>query len=316
MIARSTAELCEHLARDLEAAGAEGRNFTLKIKTAQFDVEQRSTTLARHISSAADLMRHAEQALLSMVGQPERMAEARVKLRLMGVRMSALRHRERHGALDTFVKPRQAKDGAACVAEAGTGADKREPAGAAAAAEAVPAPVDRTLDAFVRRQRAGLATQEALHAGEDSVPRLPQLPAHVPPPPRPRGLDAFVVRAATAPAPAASPPADHHERRPAASSSARASAGPGHQRGLERVDFAEALGQSHELCDRCGRPLPLDPIEASVHRDAHVAEELDRALNRPQLNAPQPPAQPLKRKATAPPSAGPLMRFIKRAASS
>ncbi|KXZ53568.1 hypothetical protein GPECTOR_6g485 [Gonium pectorale] len=75
-------QLVDSLAADMASEGLEGRNITLKLKLSTFEVRTRAATLPRHARCAADML----PAVLRLLR-----AEMPVELRLMGVRMAALR---------------------------------------------------------------------------------------------------------------------------------------------------------------------------------------------------------------------------------
>lgn len=72
-------ELCEHLSKDMEDEGLQGRTLTLKLKTVKFEVRTRSSTLPMLVHKKEDLLCHAFKLLK---------AELPVSLRLMGLRIS------------------------------------------------------------------------------------------------------------------------------------------------------------------------------------------------------------------------------------
>ncbi|PNH03025.1 DNA polymerase kappa [Tetrabaena socialis] len=78
------ARLVESLAAEMAEEGIEGRNVTLKLKLATFEVCTRAVTLPRHMRTAADIL----PAVLRLLRN-----EMPLTLRLMGVRMAALRKR-------------------------------------------------------------------------------------------------------------------------------------------------------------------------------------------------------------------------------
>ncbi|CAO2813559.1 unnamed protein product [Amaranthus hypochondriacus] len=72
-------ELAETLATDLEKEGLRGRNLTLKLKTAHFEVRTRAVTLQKYICSSEDILMHGKKLLK---------AELPASLRLIGLRIS------------------------------------------------------------------------------------------------------------------------------------------------------------------------------------------------------------------------------------
>jgi DNA polymerase kappa len=72
-------ELCIMLAEDVSDHGLEGKTITLKLKSVNFLVKQRSITLNRYISSLDDLFSNS---------LPLLHAELPIKVRLMGLRLS------------------------------------------------------------------------------------------------------------------------------------------------------------------------------------------------------------------------------------
>lgn len=80
-------ELCASLASDVAKHNLEGRNMGLKLKTVGFTVISRASTLPAHVSTAAQL----EAAALAILNKELLQAEEGLHLRLMGVRLSALR---------------------------------------------------------------------------------------------------------------------------------------------------------------------------------------------------------------------------------
>ncbi|KAH9620838.1 hypothetical protein KSS87_004702 [Heliosperma pusillum] len=73
------AELAEMLSSDLQKEGLHGRNLTLKLKTAGFEVRTRAVTLQKYICSSEDILWHAKKLLK---------AELPASLRLIGLRIS------------------------------------------------------------------------------------------------------------------------------------------------------------------------------------------------------------------------------------
>ncbi|XP_074286051.1 DNA polymerase kappa [Silene latifolia] len=73
------AELAEMLSSDLQKEELHGRNLTLKLKTAGFEVRTRAVTLQKYICSSEDILWHAKKLLK---------AELPASLRLMGLRVS------------------------------------------------------------------------------------------------------------------------------------------------------------------------------------------------------------------------------------
>ncbi|XP_057527385.1 DNA polymerase kappa isoform X2 [Amaranthus tricolor] len=76
---KKLAELAETLATDLEKEGLCGRNLTLKLKTAHFEVRTRAVTLQKYICSSEDILMHGKKLLK---------AELPASLRLIGLRIS------------------------------------------------------------------------------------------------------------------------------------------------------------------------------------------------------------------------------------
>ncbi|GLI59867.1 hypothetical protein VaNZ11_001862, partial [Volvox africanus] len=75
-------QLVESLAADMASEHLEGRNLTLKLKLSSFEVRTRAATLPRYIRKASDML----PTVLRLLR-----AEGPLELRLMGVRMAALR---------------------------------------------------------------------------------------------------------------------------------------------------------------------------------------------------------------------------------
>ncbi|GIL83396.1 hypothetical protein Vretifemale_12223, partial [Volvox reticuliferus] len=75
-------QLVESLAADMASEDLEGRNLTLKLKLSSFEVRTRAATLPRHLRKASDML----PTVLRLLR-----AEGPLELRLMGVRMAALR---------------------------------------------------------------------------------------------------------------------------------------------------------------------------------------------------------------------------------
>lgn len=98
-------ELCASLARDVEKHRLEGRNVGLKLKTVEFTVLSRAVTLPNYVRTAADL----QTAVCALLNK-ELQAQGGLNLRLIGVRLSALRSTDDGGAkaghaLDHYLKP-------------------------------------------------------------------------------------------------------------------------------------------------------------------------------------------------------------------
>ncbi|EFJ44099.1 hypothetical protein VOLCADRAFT_118878, partial [Volvox carteri f. nagariensis] len=77
-----TLPLVESLAADMAAEQLEGRNLTLKLKLSTFEVRTRAATMPRYVRTASDML----PTVLRLLR-----AEGPLELRLMGVRMAALR---------------------------------------------------------------------------------------------------------------------------------------------------------------------------------------------------------------------------------
>ncbi|KAI9144034.1 hypothetical protein BKA69DRAFT_1057838 [Paraphysoderma sedebokerense] len=88
-------ELAESLAEDLEQEKLKGKTLTLKLKYTNFQVVTRAKTLPRFIYTVDDLYSYGKQIL---------QGELPVKLRLMGLRMSALESRDKEGGIAELFK--------------------------------------------------------------------------------------------------------------------------------------------------------------------------------------------------------------------
>eukprot|EP00038_Savillea_parva_P021162 m.33613 g.33613 ORF g.33613 m.33613 type:complete len:786 (+) comp5035_c0_seq2:97-2454(+) len=100
--------LCQSLAEDTQKHALEGRNVGLKLKTVDFTLLSRATTLPDYVSTATQL----ETAALAILDK-EIKAAGTLNLRLMGVRLSALRPTNRKasavGALERFLQAQSTK---------------------------------------------------------------------------------------------------------------------------------------------------------------------------------------------------------------
>lgn len=81
-------ELCAALASELAAKGISGRTVTLKIKTIDFEIKSRAASHVRPISSEEDL------AATTIALLEKELEQGPLRLRLMGVRLSAFGNRD------------------------------------------------------------------------------------------------------------------------------------------------------------------------------------------------------------------------------
>ncbi|XP_042412181.1 DNA polymerase kappa-like isoform X3 [Zingiber officinale] len=85
----STVDLAETLSNDMQKEGLLGRNLTLKLKTASFEVRTRAISLQKYVNSKEDILIYASKLLK---------AELPVRLRLLGLRLSHF-HDDNHNPL-------------------------------------------------------------------------------------------------------------------------------------------------------------------------------------------------------------------------
>lgn len=77
-------ELCQLLEKDLEKNNLMGRNIAIKLKSVTYEVRIRSKTMPSYIWTAKDIERITKELLFK---------ELPVNIRLMGIRMSAMKQR-------------------------------------------------------------------------------------------------------------------------------------------------------------------------------------------------------------------------------
>ncbi|XP_042416902.1 DNA polymerase kappa-like isoform X2 [Zingiber officinale] len=82
-------DLAETLSNDMQKEGLLGRNLTLKLKTASFEVRTRAISLQKYVNSKEDILIYASKLLK---------AELPVRLRLLGLRLSHF-HDDNHNPL-------------------------------------------------------------------------------------------------------------------------------------------------------------------------------------------------------------------------
>ncbi|EDV26438.1 uncharacterized protein TRIADDRAFT_22932 [Trichoplax adhaerens] len=84
-------KLCDNLANHMKKENITGRCLTVKLKTVAFEVKQRSVSLKHHTNSTTEMFNIASEVIRSerLACQPERL-----RLRLMGIKMSTLKRHE------------------------------------------------------------------------------------------------------------------------------------------------------------------------------------------------------------------------------
>lgn len=94
-------ELCEGLANDLQKEGIAGKSVTVKFKLVNFEVKTRCKTVSEYMDSAEEIFKIAKGVIVS---QMKALAPKKLKLRLLGVRVSEFGEKERNqNKLDSFL---------------------------------------------------------------------------------------------------------------------------------------------------------------------------------------------------------------------
>ena len=94
-------ELCEGLANDLQKEGIAGRSVTVKFKMVNFEVKTRCKTVSEYLDSAEEIFKIARGII---VNQIKVLAPKKLKLRLLGVRVSEFGEKEKkQNKLDSFL---------------------------------------------------------------------------------------------------------------------------------------------------------------------------------------------------------------------